>query len=524
MNNLDAARLEQLMSLMCDAIALGGAGMHEPALEKVAAGLAIEPEFIPLLMQRGRLQEQAGYFQAAVASYEACLALSPVLADARAARTQALHALVGQCDHELLLSPSLQASLRKAEALFKLGLPEQALEAIAPAVAAIPSNFPVLNLHADILLRLNRHEEALACYESEAALDSGADMALIQFNRGNVLRQMGRFDDALSCYEQALSRHPGFAEARVARSHLLLMAGRYEEGWREHEARRSIARIRRADVRSPSVQWQPGMALAGKTVLLWAEQGLGDSLQFARYIPDVVQRTEQVIVCVPPELLPLLQPSFPACRFVDNDKALPPHDVHAPLLSLPLLLDRPDPAHGPLRPYLTADPVRVADWAARLGKRGSSLRRPRIGIVWAGRQYGAVNHTRDLALAQLKPVLDAEADFICLQQSVSMSDRQYADTLHNLQALPLKDWGDTAALLANLDLVISVDSAVAHLAGALGMPVLLMLRLEGEWRWGLQPDRSAWYPGMRLFRQRERGNWGGVAEEVAAAVRALAAQ
>ncbi|WP_144769856.1 tetratricopeptide repeat protein [Herbaspirillum sp. SJZ099] len=524
MNNLDASRLAQLMSLMCDAIALGGAGMHGPALEKVAAGLAIEPEFFPLLMQRGRLQEQGGYLQDAVASYEECLALSPALAEAAAARTRALQALVGQCERLQAASspsPSQEASLRKAEALFKLGLPEQALEAIGPAAVAFPSDFSILNLRADILLRLNRHEQALACYERQEALDSGAGMALIQFNRGNVLRQMGRFGDALSCYEQAISRHPGFAEACVARSHLLLMAGRYEEGWREHEARRAIAQIRRADLRSASPPWQAGMDLAGKTVLLWAEQGLGDSLQFARYIPDVAQRAQHVIVCVPPQLLPLLQPAFPACRFIGNDKAPPPHDVHAPLLSLPLLLGRQDPAQGPLPPYLAADPGQVAHWAARLGRRDGLPRRPRIGMAWAGRQYGIVNHTRDLALAQLKPVLDVDADFICLQQSVPVPDQEYAATLPNLQVFPLTDWADTAALLANLDLVISVDSAAAHLAGALGMPVWLMLRLEGEWRWGQQPDRSAWYPRMRLFRQRERGNWDDVLEEVAAAVRLL---
>lgn len=504
------------MSLMCEAIALGGAGMHGPALEKVAAGLAIDPGFFPLLMQRGRLQEQAGDFQAAVASYEECLALSPTLADAAAARTQALHALVGQCDRSLAGSLTAAVSdigVAKAHALFKLGLHDSALEALAPAVAAMPADYSLLNLRADILLRLNRHEEALVCYEPAAS----GDMALVQFNRGNVLRQMGRFGEALSCYEQAIFHHPDFAEARVARSHLLLMAGRYEEGWREHEARRAIARIRRADVRSASPPWQPGISLAGKTVLLWAEQGLGDSLQFVRYLPDAAQRAGQTIVCVPPGLLPLLQRSFPMCRFIDNDKALPAHDLHAPLLSLPLLLERPDPAQGPLPPYLVADPVRVADWAARLAGR----RRPRIGIAWAGRQYGDVNHTRDLALAQIQPVLGADADFISLQQIVPGADRQYAETLPHLQTFALDDWDDTAALVANLDMVVSIDSAVAHLAGALDRPVALMLRLEGEWRWGLQPERSAWYPHMRLFRQRERGNWESVVDEVAALVRTL---
>ncbi|MBO9535672.1 tetratricopeptide repeat-containing glycosyltransferase family protein [Herbaspirillum sp.] len=515
MNILDEARLGQLMSLMCEAIALGGAGRHGPALEKVAAGLALEPEFFPLLMQRGRLQEQAGDFQAAVASYEECLALSPTLADAATARTQALYALVEKCDRALagpLTAAVSEISAAKAHALFKLGLHEHALEALAPAMAAMPDDFSLLNLRADILLRLNRHEEALACYGQ-----ASGDMALLQFNRGNVLRQMGRFGEAQTCYEQALSLHPAFAEARVARSHLLLMAGHYEEGWREHEARRAIAQIRRADVHSASPQWQPGMALAGKTLLLWAEQGLGDSLQFARYIPDAAGRAGRTIVCAPPGLLPLLQRSFPMCGFIGNDKALPPHDLHAPLLSLPLLLGRPDPGQSPRPPYLVPAPARVADWAARLGER----RRARIGITWAGRQYGAINHTRDLALAQLKPLFDVDADFISLQQAVPPADRPCADAQPNLQRFALNDWDDTAALMGNLDLVICIDSAVAHLAGALDMPVALMLRLEGEWRWGQQPERSAWYPRMRLFRQRQRGNWESVVEEVAAFIRTL---
>ncbi|MFL9925139.1 tetratricopeptide repeat protein [Herbaspirillum lusitanum] len=533
MNMTDAARLEQLMSLMCESIALGLAQQTQLALARADEGLALQPDFFPLQMQRGRLLQEQGHYAEAAAAYQHCLNTRPDLAEAGWARERALLAAVQQCEQQLRTATDTSDIshfvLQRAQALHALGRHVEALDGLAGIHAGRAGDFDVLNLQADILLHLNRHEEALACYVRVSA--EGADFSepLLHFNRGNVLRQMGRMQDALAAYEQALAAYPQFAEARVARGHILLMHGQYEEGWREHEARRDIALLKQNELRSLSPRWQAGFAdmaaLHQKTVLLWAEQGLGDTLQFARYIPLVAAMASQVIVCVPPSLKTLLESvcvqavAEGRCRFIDNDKELPPHDLYCSLISLPLMLEKFAPAAAGGAAYLAADPVLREQWAQRLEdaiaeKRPSAAPRLRIGLAWAGRQYGTVNHSRDMRLAHLQPLFDLDADFISLQQSLPEPDVAVAEELPALHSFALEDWSQTAALLANLDLVIAVDTSIAHLAGALGKPLCLMLRLEGEWRWGVAPHTTDWYASAHLFRQSQRGEWGAVVAAV----------
>jgi tetratricopeptide (TPR) repeat protein len=522
MNSHDPAMLARLMGLMCEAIALRGAGQIPAALHALDSALALDPGFIPLHMQRAGLLEEAGNHAAAVAAYEACLDIAPAFGDARAAHRQALAKLAAHSEAALAAAaaphiPNLELAL--ATALYKLDRAPQALIHVERALAADPAHFPALTLRADILLQLNRHEEALSSYPDHAA-DAGEQRALAAFNRADILRRMGRVDDALHGYDEALRLHPGFAQARVGRAHMLLMRGDFEQGWREHEARHDIAELARSRVRSANPSWRPGEDIRGKHLLLWAEQGLGDTLQFARYIGLAASMAGHTTACVPPGLLPLLAPSFPECSFVVNDKAPPSHDIHASLLSLPLLLDLPDPAQAPAPPYLHADARRTADWREKLDAACGPARRPRIGLAWAGRQYATIHASRDIPLAQLAPLFDLPADFISLQPDIPAGDLGAREALGGrLHEAALQDWADTAALMETLDLVVSVDTAVAHLAGALGRPAFLMLRFESEWRWGLQSGRSAWYPGTRLFRQQVRGEWGAVVEQVAAACR-----
>lgn len=522
MTTHDPATLARLMGLMCEAIALRGAGQFTQALDALDQALALDPGFIPIHMQRAGLLDEQGEHAAAVAAYEACLDIAPDFDDARAARRLALEALVAQCQTALADGGDDPSGTRftLAAALFKTGELPQALLHAEQALAAAPDNFPALALRADILLRLNRHEEALAGYWELSP--AGADQrALALFNRADILRQMGRTDEALAGYDESLALYPGFAQARVGRAHMLLMRGDHAEGWREHEARNDIAELAARAIRSDRPAWQPGEDIRGRHLLLWAEQGLGDALQFARYIGPASRLAGQTTVCVPPGLLPLLAPSFPDCAFVVNDKAPPAHDVRASLLSLPLLLDLPDPAQGPMPRYLRVDAQRANGWREQVyALNPSTPRRPRIGIAWAGRQYATIHYSRDIALAQLAPLFDLEVDFISLQPQVPAGDVAAREALgERLHDVALADWADTAALMDSLDLVISVDTAVAHLAGALGRPAFLMLRLEGEWRWGLGADSTPWYPGTRLFRQQARGEWGGVVERVVAACR-----
>lgn len=515
MNDFSPAALAHLMGLMCEAIALRGEGRTAQALDALDQALALDPRFLPACMQRAELLCEAGEYAVAVAAYEACLDIVPDFDDARVAYRRSLVGLVARC--EAAPASDAVAGFTHATALFKLDRVADALVQVERVLAADAGHFPSLALRADLLLRQNRHDEALASY------DGVEEDALATFNRADILRQMGRTDEALAGYTEALQRHPGLAQAQVGRAHMLLMRGDFAEGWRAHEARKQIPELAGRSVRSDRPAWQPGQDIRGKHLLLWAEQGLGDALQFARYIGPAADRAGRTTVCVPPGLLPLLAPSFPECDFTVNDKAPPSHDVHASLLSLPLLLDLPDPTRAPTVPYLKPDADAVVRWKQLLDDTcGNSPRRPRIGIAWAGRQYATIHHSRDIPLAQLAPLFELPVDFISLQPQIPAGDLVAREVLgERLRDVPLADWADTAALVEALDLIVSVDTAVAHLAGALGRQALLMLRFEGEWRWGPAAARTTWYPATLLARQQRRGEWGEVIEQAASVCRQL---
>ncbi|MCP1572248.1 tetratricopeptide repeat-containing glycosyltransferase family protein [Herbaspirillum rubrisubalbicans] len=515
----DPAHLARIMGLMCEAIALRGAQQPAPALAALDQALALDPTFLPLHMQRADLLLEMNDLAGAVAAYEACLALAPDYEEARLAHRTVLAQWAASLQAALAAEhqgdPARAITL--AQVCYKLDQPQQALAAIEAVLPLTRLEHQVL--HANILLRLNRHEAALHCYSGSAT--DAATRALVAFNRADILRRMGRIDEAQAGYEEALRCHADFPEAQVGRAHMLLTRQDYAQGWLAHEARFEMADLARLGMASPSARprWQPGEDVGGKHVLLWCEQGQGDSLQFVRYLPWVAQRAAEVTLCAPASLLPLLAPSLPQVRCVSSVEEAGPHDCQASLLSLPLLLDLPDPSQGPQPPYLYADPLHVEQWQTRLTQLGSTgPRRPRIGLVWAGRQYGAIHHSRDVPLAALLPLLDLPAEFISLQVEIPLADQALYESLAGrLPTLPLADWADTAALACALDLVISVDTAVAHLAGALGLPCFLLQRLEGEWRWGVQGAHSPWYPSLRLLRQQVRGDWSHVVQALVTA-------
>ncbi|WP_040502225.1 tetratricopeptide repeat protein [Herbaspirillum sp. YR522] len=521
----DPATLGQLMEFMCSAIAINGAGQPAQAIALLDQALALAPAFLPIHMQRADLLLQAGNAAAAVHAYRHCLAIAPTFDEARQPYRQALLALVAQCEAALATGVfTASTTMQLASAHLALDQPLPALASIDLLLAAQPDDFSARALRADILLRLNRHEEALACYQGFVGGDaSDEQQVLLAYNSATILRQMGRFDHALAQFEHALQRRPSFAQARVGRAHLHLLQGDFVAGWEGHEARHEIEELARARPHSTQPPWRPGQDVRGLDVLLWAEQGQGDTLQFARYIGVVAARAARTTICCPPAMASLLAMSFPTCEFVSDDKRLPPHDLMASLLSLPQLLGLPDPAAAPPPPYLVADPARRCHW------RSSGAQRMRIGITWAGRQYATIHHTRDIPLSALLPLFDLAIDFVALQPDIPATDTEALATLEQgrqpgrLQRVPLADWADTAALVAELDAVISVDSAVAHLAGALARPGWLLLRLEGEWRWGLAPRATAWYPSLQLVRQQVRGQWDEPVKQVRHACAALLA-
>ena len=326
-------------------------------------------------------------------------------------------------------------------------------------------------------------------------------------NLGSILHDQGNFDEALRCYERALEIEPGSAYADWNRSLLQLLQGDFASGWRNFEARR---RTKSSPRHFPQPLWR-GEPLHGARILLHAEQGLGDTIQFLRYVPMVQAAGWAVILCLPARLrrIARLLPGIEA--LVATGEPLPPFDWQIPLMSLPLAFGTTLQTIPARVPYLNLHED-AACRAARLAWPETGLR---VGIAWAGSPSHAKDRFRSMPFSYLTPLLRLEGvHFFSLQMGPAA--RQLAEASGPVVDLApfTSDLADTAAQLAHLDLVITVDTSIAHLAGALAVPVWVLLGYAADWRWLLNRDDSPWYPTMRLFRQPSLGNWHAAVEAV----------
>ena len=342
-------------------------------------------------------------------------------------------------------------------------------------------------------------------------------------NLGMMLRAEARFAEAIAAHDQAVARAPEAPQIRVNRAVALLHAGRFTEAWADYEWRLRLP----GHTPLPPERLLPDLAaagdLGGRTVLLTHEEGFGDTLQFVRYAPLLAARGARVILALPPPLMRLLAPLAPVVPLAGP---LPDHDFHCPFFSLPRAFATTLETVPAAVPYLAADPTLVAAWAARLrpASGGGTLR---VGLVWAGqarpwlRGFATLDRRRSAALADFAPLAGLPGlRFVSLQAGPSAGEAAYPPpdlTLFDPMA-EVRDFADTAALVAGLDLVVSVDTAVAHLAGALGRPVFLLNRYDSCWRWLSGRADSPWYPRMRIFRQERPGDWNAPIRQVAAAI------
>lgn len=430
--------------------------------------------------------------------------------------------------------------------LQKLKQPEEAVECHRRAIALRPQMAEAWNNCGTALAGLTRFDDALRCYDEALRLQPRHPDAWI--NRSSVLREMGRaedalasagmgveadparadgyvnralalealgrFDEALATYDLAMAR-PGDAEARWNKALLLLLLGDYAHGWPLYESRWSTPELRSRVRRFDFPQWR-GEALADRTLLLHAEQGAGDAIQFARYVPLLEERGGRLTLETPAALAPLLASSFPSVRIVAKGAPLAAHDFHCALGSLPLVMGTTLASIPRAQGYLRVDEVRRREWRERLGSAGAR----RIGIAWSGNAGHRNDHHRSIALARLAPLLAVDAEFHALQKDVRAGDRTALQAAPRLRIWgeALRDFADTAAIADSMDVVISVDTSVAHLAGALGKPTWLLLPAKPDWRWMLAREDSPWYASVRIFRQQRPGDWDTVVREVRAAI------
>ena len=356
---------------------------------------------------------------------------------------------------------------------------------------------------------LNQPAEASAAYEAALALTPD-DPAIIT-NLANVRMAENRLPEAIAGYERALALRPEDAWIRYCFGVAALTAGDFERGWRHFEARLDRQPLWR-ELNRRRWQGQPS-APAGKSLLLLSEQGLGDVLHFIRYVPAVAALGYRVSIVVDAELKPLLaaQPWFEAVY--SRQDPHPDFDEYCPLLSLPFILRDNDQARPAPVPYLRVPPERLAHSRQRL----SGFSGVKIGIVWAGNPKHERDRLRSIALAQVAAILTGEGvALFSLQKCCPETDRETLAGLPGLHDLSgeLGDFAATAAVVSQLDLVVSVDTSVAHLAGALGVPVWIMLPFAPDWRWLLGRSDSPWYPSARLFRQTAPNDWASVLSRV----------
>lgn len=343
-------------------------------------------------------------------------------------------------------------------------------------------------------------------------------------NLANAYAEFGRQDDALASFERAIALDPDRAEAHFGRSLVLLASGDYAQGWEEYEWRLRISAFSAPAHRFAQPIWDGGRIDDG-AILVHAEQGFGDVLQFVRYTPQVAERCASVILECQPELKSLLQGTQGVHRVIARGEALPPFKAHVPLMSLPRVFRttlRSIPWQGP---YVHADPGRVQEWRRLVGPRdGSGLR---VALNWSGNPRFWGNRSRSIPLALLAPLARlGGVTFYSVQKGEAASQAGSPPAGMRLVDLTthIQDFADTAAILSEMDLFISVDTAVAHLAGAMGIRTWVILSTAPDSRYHLERSDNPWYPTMRLFRQERDGDWPGVVERVLQALEGIGAQ
>ena len=421
----------------------------------------------------------------------------------------------------LVLAPDLSLALNNAAALLSKDLkrPAEALPLLEHALRIDDQDATAWNGLGYALVELRRYDEALLCLERALQLRPG--FALAWYNHGNALQLQNRLADAMRSYDAALASDPGLVDAHFGQSVCRLLAGDLAEGFRQYEWRWRKPAYQALAQQHAQPLWLGETVLRGRTLLVHHEQGFGDTLQMVRYIPQLAALGANVILRVQRPLLALLAAAagMECASVIGSDAPVPPHDCHIPLMSLPLALGTQLGDIPSDLPYIQADATLSAQWRQRLGP----ARAPRIGLAWAGSPTHNNDAARSIPLQDMLALLRPELDFIALQRDLSAVNQLQLARQPALRsfAAAQTDFAQSAALVAQLDLVICVDTSIAHLAGSMGKPVWLLLPHAPDWRWMLEREDSPWYPCMRLFRQRRPGDWGEVLTRVGAALEQL---
>lgn len=523
------SRVIELDEDNADAYCNLGATLHElgrldEALEKYQSALNRNPDFVQALFNMGNAYRALAKLDRASACYLRVFELKPDFVPA----CLCLGEIARECyqldlarqyyETALAIDSSCVDALQGVAEVFQAAEKfEEAIATYQKLLAQKPDRATTWNIMGTAYHSLEKLEDAESCYRR--ALGLLPSQATVLNNLGVVLIAQGRLDEAVDVYHHLLDRDPDYGEGHWNLALALLAKGDYAEGWREYEWR--FKKLQPVPERPfPEPRWD-GSPLAGRTILLHGEQGFGDTIQFARYAPVLAELGAKVVIeCQTLALKRLLCSIVPVAAVIVSGEKLPFFDCHLPMMSLPLVCGTTTETIPSDVPYLAAEPSDIEEWRVRMGSPGNF----RVGLVWFAKQAQVLNRKRSCPLRMFAPLWDIpDVEFFSLQVGIGTDQVEAFSSDYNLVDLThhIRDFADTAAFMKNLDLVITIDTVTAHLAGALGVRTWVVLPHVAEWRWLCDRSDSPWYPTMRLFRQPSRGDWPGLMDSVSSELKNL---
>ena len=495
---------------------------YDQAVEYMKRAIRIDPRNAEVYSNLGFILQENGQIDEAIEYLKKAVEFNPHLIDAHYNLANAFKKAKHLDEAIYHYRKTIESDPNFSDAYINLGNTLQENKQFDEAIACYHKLLQLNPSHPDAYNNLGitfqekgQFDEAIASYKKSLQINPAH--ADVYNNLGFALYEKGQIPEAITHYQKALQLDPSYATAHWNLSLALLLSGDFKEGWREYEWRwgtRYLSSFRRD---FPQPIWN-GSDISGQTMLLHAEQGFGDAIQFIRYAPLVAQRGVKLIVECRQPLVSLIQQVEGIKEVIRHGESLPEFDVHCPLLSLPMLFDTTLETIPAKIPYINADSLLVTNWQKRIRNDNSKYK---IGLAWAGNPEYKQNRYRNCPLQLFAPLAELDnVTFYSLQKGEesketknppnSMRILDYSEELHNFM--------DTAALIANMDLVICVDTAVAHLTGALGKPVWVLIPFTPDWRWLLSREDNPWYPTARLFRQSSIGDWKTVIEKISQAL------
>ncbi|MEZ0288767.1 MAG: tetratricopeptide repeat protein [Methylophilus sp.] len=533
-------------------------GRHLEALTDYDKAIELRQNYTNAYNNRGNILKELKRYEEALLSYDHAIKLNPRHVEAHYNRGVTLNELKRYKDafesyHQAIALNTnyVDAYNNCGNVVMELRRFEEALACFRRAIEINPNYAYAYNGQGNVLMELKRFDDALLSYEKAIALNTSSSDA---YNgKSNALQELKRFDDAVSGYEQAIALNPDSADTYANRGLALqglekfdeaiknfdkaivlnpesvdpywnkallkILMGEWEEGWQLYEYRRHRKGQKESYPDYPQPLWLGHENVANKVLYIYPEQGLGDFIQFCRYIPLVEKLGAKVVLSVPAPLVSMIKTMGLNARIVAKDEKVDAFDLHCPIMSLPLAFKTTLESIPNTAPYFFADKAKKNNWADKLAKT-SQLK---VGLVWSGSKDHKKDHDRSIPLDQLETLLSLPVAFYSLQKEVRDQDKTTISRLNQIQQFSeeLIDFSDTAALVDCLDLIITVDTSVAHLAGAMAKNVWILISYLPDYRWMLDRDDTPWYPTAKLFRQAKVGDWDNVVLNVKSALEEL---